>query len=168
MTDDATPRWALPMIHPGQAQKEMTHNEALARIDQLLCGAATDSASVPPGMPEPGDAWIIAAPASDAWTGRETQIACWTIGGWRFIDPQEGMALWHRAVGQVARFDGTAWRIGEWRGYVSDAAGRRVTGERQPAIETPTGGSTVDSEARTAVSQILSAMRTHGLIEPLE
>ncbi|WP_448658895.1 DUF2793 domain-containing protein [Sphingomonas sp. CJ99] len=168
MTDDATPRWALPMIHPGQAQKEMAHNEALARIDLLLCGAVADSASVPPDMPEPGDAWIVAAPATDAWAGRETEVACWTIGGWRFVEPQEGMTLWYRAADQMARFDGTVWRIGEWRGFVADAAGRRVTGERQAAIDAPTGGFTVDSEARTAVSQVLSAMQAHGLIEPLD
>ena len=33
MTDTA--RWALPLLEAGQAQKEMTHNEALQRLDLL-------------------------------------------------------------------------------------------------------------------------------------
>ena len=40
MTSDATPRWALPQLFAGQAQKEVFHNEALARIDMLLHGHA--------------------------------------------------------------------------------------------------------------------------------
>jgi hypothetical protein len=40
----------------------------------------------------------------------------------------------------------------------------QVVGNRQAAISAPSGGSTVDAEARTAIGSILSAMRTHGLI----
>lgn len=41
----------------------------------------------------------------------------------------------------------------------------RVVSARQSAIAGPTGGSTVDTQARTAINSILSAMRSHGLIE---
>ena len=37
---DGTPRWALPFLFAGQAQKEMFHNEALVRIDALVHGIA--------------------------------------------------------------------------------------------------------------------------------
>ncbi len=33
---DITDRLALVLIAPGQAQKEMTHNEALARLDIMV------------------------------------------------------------------------------------------------------------------------------------
>ena len=49
-------------------------------------------------------------------------------------------------------------------GYQVD--GLQVVGSRGAAIPTPTGGGTVDAEARTAIGSILSAMRTHGLIAP--
>ena len=49
-------------------------------------------------------------------------------------------------------------------GYEVD--GLQVVGSRGAAIPTPTGGGTVDAEARTAIGSILSAMRTHGLIAP--
>ena len=40
----------------------------------------------------------------------------------------------------------------------------KVVGEQQPAIADPSGGSTTDSEARSAIGDILAAMREHGLI----
>lgn len=42
--------------------------------------------------------------------------------------------------------------------------GQQVVGARAGAIGSPAGGSTVDAEARGAIGQILSALRTHGLI----
>jgi hypothetical protein len=41
----------------------------------------------------------------------------------------------------------------------------RVLGEQQPAIAAPTGGSAMDSEARTAIVAILNALQIHGLID---
>lgn len=40
----------------------------------------------------------------------------------------------------------------------------QVVGKRMGTIANPTGGVTVDTQARTAISEALSAMRTHGLI----
>jgi hypothetical protein len=43
--------------------------------------------------------------------------------------------------------------------------GIQVVGARRPAIASPSGGSTTDSEARATLDQLLNAMRAHGLIE---
>ena len=43
--------------------------------------------------------------------------------------------------------------------------GEQVLGSRVAAIASPSGGANVDAEVRTAVSQILGALRTHGLID---
>ena len=40
----------------------------------------------------------------------------------------------------------------------------KVVGEQEGAITDPSGGSTIDSEARTALGSILTALRAHGLI----
>jgi hypothetical protein len=45
----------------------------------------------------------------------------------------------------------------------SDAA--EVVGGRAAGISDPSGGVTVDAEARSAVEQILGTLRQHGLIE---
>lgn len=43
--------------------------------------------------------------------------------------------------------------------------GEKVVGSRVAGIPSPVGGATVDAEVRDAVSQILGALRTHGLID---
>lgn len=43
--------------------------------------------------------------------------------------------------------------------------GIQVVGERRPAIPSPTGGATTDSEAQSAIDAVLTALRQHGLIE---
>lgn len=42
--------------------------------------------------------------------------------------------------------------------------GMRVVTDQQGAITDPTGGSTIDTQARTAIAAILTALRAHGLV----
>ena len=64
---DVTARFALPVLKAGQAQKEVTHNEALARVDALLHPVVESMAlAVPPPAPEPGRGWLVAAAPSGA------------------------------------------------------------------------------------------------------
>jgi hypothetical protein len=56
-------------------------------------------------------------------------------------------------------------------GIALDVIQRRLTAlevllNQQPAISNPTGGATVDSQARTAIIAILDALRELTLIEP--
>ena len=66
---EASPRFALPFILPGQAQKEAFHNEAVALIDAALhacvSGGPTD---VVPADPAFGEGWIVASGAAGDWT----------------------------------------------------------------------------------------------------
>jgi hypothetical protein len=160
-----TDRFRLPLLAAGQAQKEITHNEALALVD-LNIQPVVESADIatPPTSPSLGQCWIVAGGASGAWLDREGSIAGWTAGGWLFAAPQDG---WRACVldrGNGVRFEGADWINEEAREdgfYVSD---ERVIGARQAAISTPTGGGTQDLQARTAIDAILAALRTHGLI----
>jgi hypothetical protein len=43
--------------------------------------------------------------------------------------------------------------------------GEQVVGARANAIPAPSGGTTIDSEARSAIEEILATIRQHGLIE---
>ena len=164
MMDD-TDRFALPLIAVGQAQKEVTHNEAIAAIDRLLHPVAeTAVLAVPPSDPQPGRGWIVAAGPTGAWAGRADQLAVWTPGGWRFAVPQPGMLVWVSDRGLPARWTGTAWSIGHWPVASLLCGGEQVVGPRAPAIMAPAGGATVDGEVRIAVAAILTALRNHGLI----
>jgi hypothetical protein len=91
-------------------------------------------------------------------------VAAYTAGGWRFVVPGEGMAVHVKSLGTGATFRSGTWDVGV-RASRLVVEGQQVVGARRPAIADPSGGSTVDSQARAALGQILAAMRLHGLIE---
>jgi hypothetical protein len=165
MTYDLTPRLALPLLQPGQAQKEMTCNESLARLDLAVQGAAVATgAETPPVNPAPGACWVLGAAPEGAWTGHPHAVAGWTSSGWVFMEAREGMQLWLGAAQGSARFSGGAWHLGALHGKVF-VEGDQVVGSRVDSIAEPLGGITVDAEARAAIVSVLEALRAHGLIE---
>lgn len=165
MTTDMTPRWGLPLLFAGQAQKELFHNEALTRIDMLLHGQVQSAdLGEAPATPSIGECWIVGADASGEWAGQQGAVACWTEGGWRFAPAAAGLALWVVDRGYAMHHDGAAWRSGACRSdglYVNDV---RVVGDRMGAIGNPSGGSVIDGQARAAIDAILNILRAHGLI----
>ncbi|WP_375197372.1 DUF2793 domain-containing protein [Sphingobium sp.] len=165
MTMDATFRWALPQLFAGQAHKELFHNEALSRIDMLLHGAAESAdAAGPPASPAIGCCWIVAPGATGDWEGQDGALACWTAGGWRFAAPRAGLAIAVADRGHVMKYDGSGWQDEAVREDGLYIGGRRVVAVQGAAISDPSGGTTVDTEARSAIASLLSALRTHGLI----
>ena len=160
-----TDRLSLPLLAAGQAQKELTHNEALLLIDMAVQPVVeTADLPTPPVSPSPGQWWVVGAGATGAWAGQARAIAVWTAGGWLFATPQNGWRAWVMDRGHMCRFDGTDWidEAAQADGY--HVAGQRVVGARQAAIATPSGGMTQDAEARAAIAALLVAMRAHGLI----
>lgn len=162
---DGTVRWALPLLFAGQAQKEMTHNEALVLIDALL-HARVESADLsgPPGTPAVGQSWIVADGATDEWSGQDGAIALWTEGGWRFIAARRGLCVSVADRNCGFFYDGAEWRFGAVREdglYMNED---KVVGARMSAIAAPGGGSVIDTEARSTLADILAALRGHGLI----
>lgn len=162
---DMTARFALPFILPGQAQKEAFHNEALARIDAALHSSVEGApAATPPTAPIVGQGWIVGAGAEAEWSGKESQLAIWTSGGWRFVAPVPGMTAWDKAAGHWTHFDGAQWSGGILPVAGISINGQQVVGARQSPIVNPSGGTTIDAEARQAIAQITAALMSHGLI----
>lgn len=165
MTLEQTPRWMLPLLVAGQAQKEYFHNEALVRIDALLHGRAQSAdLTTPPATPTIGQCWIVATGASGAWAGQAGALACWTDGGWRFVSARAGLCIMVADRAHAMAHDGSMWRDAAVRGDGFFVEGQKIVGARQGAIATPAAGTTVDIEARAAISAILAAMQAHGLI----
>lgn len=162
---DVTLRHALPLIQPGQAQKELAHNEALALLDLIahpaVVAVGTDA---PPTDPEPGQCWVVGASPTGAWSGHAHALAGWIGGGWRFAAPVPGLTVWTGDHAGFARWDGSGWAAGVLRGASLRIGGQQVVGARAAAIAGPAGGATIDAEARGALDQILGALRNHGLI----
>ena len=163
---DASARLGLPFILPGQAQKELFHNEALALLDAAV-GAAVEGAplSVPPSDPDTGQCWIVGAAATGAWTGRDHCLAAWTDGGWRFVVPPAGFSVWDKGAGVPRQWDGSAWTSGRIACAGLSIAGKAVVGERLPALANPSGGTIIDAEARTALAAVIAALKSHGLTD---
>ncbi len=162
---DTTARLALPMIVPGQAQKEMTHNEGLARLDAAIqASVIAVGIDSPPADPVEGQCWIVGASPVAAWAGKANTLASWTAGGWRFVMPTEGFHVWLVGEQVEARFLSGVWDIGSARADRIILAGEAILGAAVDPIDAPTGGGTVDSECRTAVSAILAALRHHKLM----
>lgn len=159
-------RLNLPFLSAGQSQKELIHNEALQVLDVIVAAAVEEAPqSSPPASPPVGACYIVGPSASGAWTGKEQSIAGFTSGGWRFVTPQEGLAAYVKARGTWACFRAGSWEIGTVRGTSLVVDGEQVVGSRGSAIDGPSGGTTVDAEARATIGEILATLRQHGLIE---
>lgn len=142
-----TPRHALPLLAVAQAQKEITHNEALVLIDALVHAAVeAEPANDPPPEPVAGQCWLVGSAPTGDWTGRARSVAIYTAGGWRFAAPRQGMAVRCLADGAAWRFDGAAW-IGP------------------PVIAAPAGGATVDGEARAVLAALILLLEAQGLLK---
>lgn len=159
-------RLHLPLMSAAQAQKEVTHNEGLAVLDAAVQSVVVAIApSSVPASPVPGQCWIVGTSATGAWAGEDGALAIWTSGGWRFLAPFEGMFVWSVTDGMTARYIAGAWSVGMLTAGALVIDGEQVTGARRPAIADPASGSIIDIEARATISQVLDALRTHGLIE---
>jgi hypothetical protein len=144
---DVSSRWELPLLAVNQMQKDVTHNEALARIDLLLLPVVIGAPlNTPPAAPNAGDCWIVGSSPTAAWSGHAGQIAGSTSGGWRWFSVPEGAVVTNRAG---ARYVRTA------SGWTAPAA-----------VSEPAGGAVVDSEARAAFAALLTALRAQGVLAP--
>jgi hypothetical protein len=163
---EATPRHGLPFILPGQSQKELFHNEALLAADALIHPAAeTPPVAAPPPAPQHGQSWIVAAGASGEWSGRVHSLATWTGSGWRFAAPVPGMRVWIRSLALWVHWNGSVWSDGELRGSRMIVDGQQVVGSRQSEVPSPSGGTIIDAEARSAIVAVIVALKSHGLID---
>jgi hypothetical protein len=107
-----TANLALPLLAPAQAQKHVTVNEALVRLDgitQLRLSSVTETN--PPAAIE-GLAYGVPSGAVNAWAGQEGRVAVASGGGWVFVAPSRGWNALVLDAGALAVFDGAAWRIG--------------------------------------------------------
>jgi hypothetical protein len=160
-----TARHGLPYIIAGQAQKELTHNEALVLLDALANPSAVDAgANTPPAAPQPGQCWIIGSAPGAEWAGKAHALACWTEGGWRFLLPRAGMRVWIEDQQIWAEGTGAGWRLGDVIGQKLKVGGVQVVGPRLAAVPVPAGGTVQDAEARTAIAALIDRLIGHGLI----
>lgn len=103
-------QFGLPLLAGGQAQKHVSVNEALARLDAVAqLRVLDDQLAVPPAGAADGAAYLVPAGASGVWGGASGQIALFANGGWVFIMPKVGWSAWCAASARRLAFDGQSW-----------------------------------------------------------
>lgn len=109
---DTTPNLALPYIVAAQAQKHITHNEALRQLDALVHLSALDrDLTAPPANPANGDRYIVPSGATGAWAGSTGKLAAWQDGGWTLYAPQRGWLCWVADESKLYAYNGGAWTL---------------------------------------------------------
>jgi hypothetical protein len=145
---ETTPLFALPLLHVGQAAKELTHNEALILVDALLCARARAIVDDPATISDAnaGDLWIVGPAATGDWGGREDQLALFTAGGWRFVRAPAEFGLHVESEGcRAVHRDG--WTLA-------------------PTVAAPAASANEDSGARATLTEIRDLLAHYGLARP--
>lgn len=140
----SSPHLGLPLLFSGQAQKETYVNEALSLIDAVAHCPIEGSATTPPTSPTNGSNWLVGTSATGDWAGQDGKIACSQSGNWLFVAPFDGLRIFNRATHQFAHYSG-GWQI-------------------PASVIAPSGGTTIDSQTRSALANLISALQTAGIL----
>lgn len=105
-----TPLLGLPLLAAAQAQKHITHNEALLLLDAAIqLSVITRGGVSPPATPADGARYLVGTGATGGWAGADGRIAVAQGGGWVFLTPRPGWRMWVEAEARFLVFDGAAW-----------------------------------------------------------
>ena len=107
---ETTANLSLPYILSAQAQKHVTHNEALRHLDAIVQLSVTSKqVGEPPPEPADGERYIIADGATGIWAGRDGLVAAYQDGAWAFHAPGSGWQAWLQDEARLEVFDGAEW-----------------------------------------------------------
>jgi hypothetical protein len=137
-------RYGIPYLFSGQSQKELFVNEAHALVDTLLHAAVEGTSNQPPTAPADGECWLVGDVPTGPWAGHAGALAAYQAGGWVFATPRDGLRVLEKPSGQEIRF------VGGW--------------QRPATPADPSGGTTVDAEARTAIAEVVEALIAAGIL----
>ena len=147
MSEELSPVLSLPLLQAAQAQKHVTHNEALCRLEVLVQAAVfSRTRMAPPEDPPEGARYLIPAAASGDWEGRGGQIAYVLQGAWEYLSPQPGWQLWLEDEAISLRHIDGAWQ---------------AAGDQAARFDRLGLGTASDSNNRLAVAGP-AALFTHG------
>lgn len=104
-----TGRLGLPYIVTSQAQKEVTHNEALNRLDAFVTPVVADIADAAPGSPSVGDLYIVGTSPTGDFAGQANNLAQYLTGGWVFYTPFKWMDAVVESLDSRMTYDGSGW-----------------------------------------------------------
>lgn len=107
---EVSARLDLPLIQPSQAQKHVTHNEALQLLDGLVQAVVEESgAETPPLTPLTGQMFALGASPAGEWAGEAGRLALRIADAWLFIAPREGWRVWDKAAAKLMVREAGGW-----------------------------------------------------------
>jgi hypothetical protein len=106
---EQTVNLSLPYILSSQAQKHVTHNEALRRLDGLVQLVVQSETSTPPSSPSEGACHAIGSAPTGAWTGKAGKIALFEDGAWIYLTPRAGWTGWFENASRQKIWTGSTW-----------------------------------------------------------
>lgn len=108
---EQTPKLSLPLIQGAQAQKHVTHNEAIELLDMLTQLTVEEvGTTTPPGSANEGQSWVVGSGATGAWAGHDDDLASWRGGGWLFVAPKGGWRAWSKQDDNLSVYFDGMWR----------------------------------------------------------
>ncbi len=106
----STDRLILPLIESNQAQKHITHNEALRIVDAMLhLTIETLNLNDPPASPQLGQAWFVGEAPTGSWAHHAEKIAAFDSDGWQFLAAKSGMIAWVKTNQELFIFGNGQW-----------------------------------------------------------
>jgi hypothetical protein len=107
---DISPHLLLPYILAAQAQKHVTHNDAIRLLDAVVQLSVLDrDLTAPPASPGDGDRYIVASGATGLWAGWDLNVTTWVDGVWMRLVPRPGWLAWIADEATLCVWDGSAW-----------------------------------------------------------
>lgn len=109
---DASANLTLPYILPSQAQKHITHNEALSLLDAIVQLCVTSrSLATAPVEPADGDRYIVGGGATGLWAGWDGDVAAHIDGAWIRLTPQTGWQAFVEEEGVILVRTDIGWQL---------------------------------------------------------
>ncbi len=142
----------LPYLAVGQAQKHVTLNQSLRRLDAIIqLGVVSATTSVQPVSPTDGAVYIVpAGKTGAAWAGfTNWSLGYYRDGAWEQITPREGWIAYVRDTDRLLTFGGSGWN--DLTGSLQLSATDRLLGRASA------GAGAVEEIACTAAGRSLIA-----------
>ncbi|MHA6326465.1 DUF2793 domain-containing protein [Roseivivax sp. CAU 1753] len=100
----------LPYMAPSQAQKHVTHNEALRLLDLIVQLSVVDrTRNTPPTGAIEGQRHIVGPAPTGIWAGQSASIAVFESGNWSFLAPGTGWQAYIEDEAAMSVWTGSAW-----------------------------------------------------------
>ncbi len=108
---EISPNLSLPLIQAAQAQKYVTHSEAIELLDMIVHLTVQGfTAETPPALALEGQSWALGASPTGAWAGQAGNIASWRGGGWLFVTPVVGWQAWGVSEAKLRVYTSSGWQ----------------------------------------------------------